>query len=113
MTRSARYRNSEVFYEVTGSGTPVILIHGFGESGLVWRNQIDKLQQIYKLIIPDLPGSGRSSTLDIAVQETSLAEFSNCINLILEKENITSCVMLGHSMGGYIMLDFAEKHSEK
>ena len=48
-----------VFYRVAGEGQPVMLLHGFAEDGTVWENQAD-LQNKFQLIIPDLPGSGRS-----------------------------------------------------
>ena len=89
------------------------MLHGFGETSAVWHQQVDALKRNYRLIIPDLPGSGQSATLDRAVTDVSMADFAGCVNPILEHENIQQCVMLGHSMGGYIMLSFAEKYPEK
>jgi len=66
------------------------------------------LQQFYKLIIPDIPGSGLSvfnESLD------SIEAYSVCIHAVLQNENIQTCCMLGHSMGGYITLAFAEKYA--
>src|SRR5580765_7369457 len=108
MTKKITYNNAEIFYHVYGEGPAVVLLHGFGESGSVWHKQINTLQPICRLIVPDLPGSGRSGTLNIAIPDISLSDFADCINSILENENINQCILLGHSMGGYIMLAYAE-----
>jgi pimeloyl-ACP methyl ester carboxylesterase len=105
------YNNAEVFYQVYGEGTVVVLLHGFAETGSVWKNQIESLKSFCKLIIPDLPGSGKSAALDTAVNEISLIDFADCIYSILRNENTGQCIMLGHSMGGYIALAFAEKYT--
>ena len=51
----------KIFYRTIGSGKKIMLIHGFPETGDVWRNQTDYLKDKFLLIIPDLPGSGRSA----------------------------------------------------
>ena len=48
-------------YEVTGQGPPVVLLHGFPDSGWVWRHQVPALAAAgYRVIVPDLRGYGRS-----------------------------------------------------
>jgi pimeloyl-ACP methyl ester carboxylesterase len=48
-------------YEVTGTGRPVILLHGFPDSGRVWRHQVPALAEAgFQVIVPDLRGYGRS-----------------------------------------------------
>ena len=113
VTKKITYNHGEIFYHVYGEGSPVILLHGFGETSSVWHKQIDALQNSYRLIMPDLPGSGQSTMLNMEVDHVSLGDFAGCVNSILEYENIRQCVMLGHSMGGYIMLAFAEEYPEK
>ena len=103
-----QYRSSSVFYRITGKGRPVILIHGFGEDGDIWQKQVETLQQHFQLIIPDLPGSGRSALIPGADIET----YSEVIKAILSEEQIKRCDMLGHSLGGYITLSFAEKYPQ-
>lgn len=98
-----------LFYRIAGDGEPVVLIHGFAEDGTIWDGLISDLSKNYKVIVPDLAGSGKSTGADSVSMEI-LAEH---INMILEKENIDSCFMIGHSMGGYITLAFAEKYAHK
>src|SRR5450631_3479938 len=48
-------------YEVTGEGRPVVLLHGFPDSGRLWRHQVPALVEAgFKVIVPDLRGYGRS-----------------------------------------------------
>lgn len=99
-----------VFYRVEGQGQPVVLIHGFAEDGTVWEHQIEYLKSSCQLIIPDLPGSGRSP---INEASWSMEYFAECVCQILDQENIKTASMIGHSMGGYITLAFAEKYPDR
>jgi pimeloyl-ACP methyl ester carboxylesterase len=94
-----------VYYRIEGKGQPVVLVHGFSEDGTVWENQIAALKDKFQFIIPDLPGSGKSPINDAS---WSMEYFAECIREILDKENISTVSMIGHSMGGYIALAFAE-----
>lgn len=99
---------SSLFYRVTGEGAPVMLVHGFGEDGDIWQEQVPRLAEQFQLFIPDLPGSGRSSFL--AGNSLSIDDYAGALKAILNAEGIENCCMLGHSMGGYITLAFAEKY---
>ncbi len=108
------YRNTNIHYRKTGTGIPVVLLHGFGEDSHIWDLQAAFLEEHCQLIIPDIPGSGLSP----ALQETppgkvSIDDYADCIHALLEHENIEQCIMLGHSMGGYITLAFAEKYASR
>jgi pimeloyl-ACP methyl ester carboxylesterase len=94
-----------VYYRIEGKGQPVVLVHGFSEDGTVWENQVENLKNKFQLIIPDLPGSGQSPINDA---NWSIEYFAACIRTILDKENLGSVHMIGHSMGGYITLAFAD-----
>jgi len=94
-------------YTVCGNGIPVMLVHGFAEDGSIWENQRKALEPYFKLIIPDLPGSGKSEQLN----EGSMEIFADTLHAIVVSENLQSLVMIGHSMGGYITLAYAEKYA--
>src|ERR1044072_7106334 len=103
-------KDLSLFYRIVGKGEPVILVHGFAEDGSIWDGLADELGKEYAVIIPDLAGSGRSTG---SMEQVSMDSMAEQINMILEKEKIASCIMIGHSMGGYITLAFAEKFPEK
>lgn len=103
-------KDLSLYYRVMGTGAPVILIHGFAEDGDIWKNLIPALEKEYRLIIPDLRGSGKSTGDTEGISMESMAED---IHLIVEKEGIEECTMIGHSMGGYITLAYVDKYPEK
>jgi len=104
------YKSGLLHYQIIGDGFPVIFIHGFAEDGSIWENQVNDLSKRFKLILVDLPGSGRSSFNPLVI---TIDDHADCIHFILEEERIGSSIIVGHSMGGYIALAFAEKYPEK
>ncbi len=107
-SRSFTYQSSQIFYRTIGSGKPLVLLHGFAEDGDVWKEQIEFLKDHFYLIIPDLPGSGKSGMIN----DMSIEGMAESIKAILMEEQIETCTMAGHSMGGYISLGFAEKYPD-
>ena len=105
------YQGIQLHYRKIGVGAATLLIHGFGEDGNVFNQAINHLPDQGTLLIPDLPGSGESEVWPAA--EPSLNDFALALNAILEKEGIEKCSVMGHSMGGYIALAFAEQFPEK
>ena len=103
-------KDFSLFYRIVGKGEPVMLVHGFGEDSNIWETLEPALRENYRLIIPDLPGSGKSTC---NIEGITIELLADHLHAILEKEQITSCAMIGHSMGGYITLAFAEKFPER
>ena len=108
---SIQFNGSPVYYEQAGQGKPVILLHGFGENGKIWDHQKAHLAASYRLLIPDLPGSGQSP---LSSEDHSLEDYAELINQLAQHEFGTGkFVLIGHSMGGYISLAFAAKFGEQ
>jgi len=110
------FQDTAIFYHTVGEGKTVVLIHGFGEDSDIWDYQVDFLKDHFHLILPDIPGSGQSEIVPNANIET----YAEIIKAILDNERTTaflkdseSVTMIGHSMGGYITLAFAEKYPEQ
>jgi pimeloyl-ACP methyl ester carboxylesterase len=110
------HRHKKIFYRTTGEGPVVVLLHGVPFDGSLWSNQFTVFPD-YKLIVPDLPGSGRSEMID----DMSMEGMAECIKDIIVHETASlffkagephSVVVIGHSMGGYITLALAEKYPE-
>jgi len=110
MEKTISYRGKKINYSVQGEGKPVILIHGFAEDATIWAEQVNLLKENFRLVVPDIPGSGKSEMVD---QNAGMEDHANCIMAIIDMENISACTMIGHSMGGYIALAFAEKYPEQ
>ncbi|MCC6287316.1 MAG: alpha/beta hydrolase [Chitinophagaceae bacterium] len=109
------YNNCNIYYRKTGKGPYVVLIHGFAEDGSIWKYQQHFLQNDFTLIIPDIPGSGKSDIIDeTGIEDARLIDvYADIIKEIIDAEDIGSCAVIGHSMGGYIALAFAEKYPER
>lgn len=102
------YKGTSIYYKVTGEGLPVFLIHGFGEDGQIWDMQTEYLSGQFKLIMPDVPGSGKSTSLN--GNKIEIDDYADCIKAIALEEQISDFVMIGHSMGGYISLAYLDKY---
>jgi len=100
------YEGSNLFYRKSGTGLSVLLLHGFGEDGSVFESIIDELKQHATLLIPDLPGSGKSELP--TTSPFSIDSLAHAMKAMLDQEQVSSCIILGHSMGGYIALAMAE-----
>jgi pimeloyl-ACP methyl ester carboxylesterase len=116
-SRFIAYQNKKIHYRVTGSGKPVVLLHGFGEDGNIWNELVKELQNDFYVIVPDIPGSGQSEMLDRenilpAGKQVSIEDYAEVIKGIVDKEISAECAVIGHSMGGYITLAFATKYPE-
>ena len=74
-----------LYYRIAGEGQPVMLIHGFAEDSSIWDGMIGELSKEYKLIVPDLAGSGRSTG---NMENISMATLAEQINLILTSGKI-------------------------
>ncbi len=128
MQKYFTYGDARIAYRMEGSGQPVVLLHGFGEDSQVWDTQYQFLKAHCLVILPDLPGSGKSTllthspTTDHKPQSPntqlqtpnniSIDEYAEVIYQLLQAEKISVCIMIGHSMGGYITLAFANKYPD-
>lgn len=110
MQKSIRFRGESLEYEIKGSGIPVMLVHGFTEDRRIWEPLLSGMENKYKWILPDLPGSGRSA-YNKSLPE--IKDFAEVLHAITANENISKMVLIGHSMGGYISLAFTEKYPDK
>jgi pimeloyl-ACP methyl ester carboxylesterase len=108
--RAIDHRSRELYYRKQGRGLPLLLIHGFAEDGSIWETLDSELSEKWELIIPDLPGSGRSA---FNPRSKSIEDLAECIWQILEEEKIPSAAIIGHSLGGYVALAFADKYPQR
>ena len=96
------------FYE-TGTGYPLVFLHGFCESGSLWKELSEVLSDEFRIICPDLPGFGQSPLPD---KEFSLTDIANQLATWLKNLGIEKCIVIGHSLGGYVSLEMLRHHGE-
>lgn len=108
MEKKILFQDKNLWYRVRGEGQPVMLVHGFGEDHHVWDEQVIQLKKRFKVILPDLPGSG-DSALNADVSMENMAE---ALYVVLQEEELDGIALLGHSMGGYVALAFAEQYPQ-
>jgi len=103
------FDNARIHYRVEGKlkQHTIVLLHGFTESLDIWDDFSAELSVDFKVISIDLPGHGDS---DCIGESHTMEIMADIIKSVLFKESVEECVIIGHSMGGYVALSFAEKH---
>jgi len=99
------YKGISIAYSVSGQGKTVTLLHGFLENSTMWKDTVTVLEKTHQVITIDLLGHGKTECLGYV---HTMEDFANAINVVLTHLNITSTTLIGHSLGGYVALAFAE-----
>ncbi|MFD3706626.1 alpha/beta fold hydrolase [Nocardia sp. NPDC058658] len=98
---SAALGSVRTHYREYGVGAPLLLVHGLMTSGYSWRDVLDGLGARYRLVIPDLPGAGRSG---IPAQGLSAPRLAAWIADFQSAIGIRGCPVVGNSLGGYLVM---------
>lgn len=109
MTKQIDFDGIVARYDVRGSGIPIVLVHGYCSDRKIWDELALELEKDFLVIIPDLMGYGETP---LSNSELSMELYANLIKQILKLEQIEKCYYVGHSMGGYIGLEFLEKNAK-
>lgn len=107
MQKTISHRNSIISYSIHGQGSCLVLLHGFLENKSIWSPIIPQFEKRFKIIAIDLPGHGNSDCFGYV---HTMKEMAAAVQDILKAERIRRCILIGHSMGGYVSLAFAEKN---
>lgn len=110
MTKYFKHNDKVISYFDKGRGKVVVLLHEYLETKEVWSSFAEKLSNNYRVIAIDIPGHGQS---DVINETHSMKLMAESVNLLLNYLQVSECVMVGHSMGGYVMLAFANLYPEK
>ena len=100
-----RYKNITISFSDTGKGTVVVLLHGFLENKTMWKDLAPILSQKNRVITIDLLGHGASDCLGYV---HSMEDNAEIVKTVLSHLRIRKAAFVGHSMGGYVALAFAE-----
>ena len=97
-------------YMEAGTGTPVILIHGFPFDSTSWMPQFEELQKKYRVIVYDQRGFGRSEKGNTAV---SIKLLATDLSDVMDALALQEAILCGLSMGGYVLLNFISRYAPK
>jgi pimeloyl-ACP methyl ester carboxylesterase len=109
MKRTFLFREGQVAYQQKGKGRAVFLLHGFMESSAIWNYYITTLSQYFRVITIDLPGHGDT---DCYGYVHSMEMMADCVHALMRHLNLRKIFLVGHSMGGYVSLAFAEHYPD-
>ena len=110
MIRDIELQGKKVHISDSGKGSAIVLLHGFLEDLSMWDYFSAKLSANYRVIAIDLPGFGGSEALG---KKHSMGNMAALVDEVLEYLSIGKCMMIGHSMGGYVTLAFAAKYPDR
>lgn len=97
-------------YSMKGEGPCVLLLHGFMETLHIWDDLAKELSKKYKVVSVDIPGHGLSDDLKDAI---SIDQMASLIHAFVNQLGVEKPIIIGHSMGGYIGLAYADLFSQE
>ncbi len=109
MVKRHLYLGEEIEYEVLGQGPALVFLHGFLGSKRLWKPIAKRFSLSHKVFLIDLPGHGNSKSLAYV---HSMEMLSDLVKSILSSHQIRKVTLVGHSMGGYVALAFAEMNTD-
>ncbi|MCV2486737.1 alpha/beta hydrolase [Flavobacterium sp. SH_e] len=104
------YKNTKISYSDSGTGNAIVLLHGFLENKKMWKEYVDLFSTKNRVITIDLLGHGETDCLGYVHK---MEDNADVVNEVLKHLIIEKAIILGHSMGGYVGLAFAELYPEK
>jgi cis-3-alkyl-4-acyloxetan-2-one decarboxylase len=102
-------RGGRLRYLVAGAGPPLVLVHGLGGSATNWCELAPLLAERHRLVIPDLPGHGGSAPL---AGVSGLQPYADRVAAVMAHEGIDRAPVVGHSLGGPVVLRLALRRPE-
>jgi pimeloyl-ACP methyl ester carboxylesterase len=108
--KSASVNGHRIAYLDEGRGTPLILIHGYGGSMWQWEYQQHPLAAHFRVITPDLIGSGLSDKPDLDYRPEELIE---SVHGLMDALGLSTATLIGNSMGGGVAIGMALTYPER
>ena len=106
----ANILGTNIFYEITGEGLPLIFVHGLGGTSNVWHAQRIGLSKVCKVITLDLPGSGRSARNERAY---TMERWADQVAALADHLQLDKFVLIGHSMSTILAQKCAAKYGQR
>jgi pimeloyl-ACP methyl ester carboxylesterase len=90
----------------TNKNKTLVFLHGFCENSSLFQNQVAYFKQEFNILTIDLPGFGKSNTIN----NITINKMADEVKIVIDYLKIKQCYLFGHSMGGYVSLAFAKKY---
>ena len=103
------FKNTNISYSDTGKGTAIVLLHGFLEHKGMWDFYIPEFVKKNRVITIDLLGHGETECLSYV---QTMEDNADAVHAVLSELRIRKAIFVGHSMGGYVALAFAELYPD-
>nr|WP_309755953.1 alpha/beta hydrolase [Flavobacterium sp.] len=103
------FKNTNMSYSDTGKGTAIVLLHGFLENKVMWDFYIPEFAKKNRVITIDLLGHGESECLSYV---HTMEDNADAVHAVLSELRLRKAIFVGHSMGGYVALAFAELYPD-
>ncbi|RTY93784.1 alpha/beta hydrolase [Flavobacterium sp. GSP27] len=103
------FKNTNISYSDTGKGTAIVLLHGFLENKGMWDFYIPEFAKKNRIITIDLLGHGETECLSYV---QTMEDNADAVHAVLSELRIRKAIFVGHSMGGYVALAFAELYPD-
>jgi pimeloyl-ACP methyl ester carboxylesterase len=110
MNKTIDFQGRSVYYNVSGQGSALVFLHGYLESSQIWNGFIDRFVKTHKVICIDLPGHGKS---EVIAKVHTMEQMAQIVNVVIEEEGIDRLVLFGHSLGGYVTMEFVNQYPRK
>src|ERR1700691_2963635 len=103
-TFKLKNKTRSIYFRVRGKGEDLLLIHGLGSSGADWEFQVRALERHFRVIVPDLPGSGYSPPFE---GDFNISDCADVLWALLDHLQVPLANIAGFSLGGAVALEMA------
>ena len=104
------YKGIQIFYTSKGKGDAIILLHGFLENSNMWNNLVTQICKTHLVVTIDLLGHGKTECIGYIHTMEMMAD---AVDAVVSKLKIKKAIFIGHSMGGYVALAYADIFAKK
>ncbi|KGO94437.1 alpha/beta fold hydrolase [Flavobacterium enshiense] len=109
MSKFIIHKNTKIAYSESGKGTAIVLLHGFLENATMWDFYVSEFAKKYRVITIDLLGHGQTECMGYV---HTMEDMADAVHAVLHELRIRKAFFVGHSMGGYVSLAFAELYPD-
>jgi len=107
--KQIQFKNTSISYTDSGKGTAIVLLHGFLENQTMWNAFVPEFSKKHRVIAIDLLGHGNTECMGYV---HSMEDNADVVHAVLAELRIRKAIFVGHSMGGYVALAFAEMYPD-